>query len=382
MADLNAWLLDNLALAFGVLAALVILLLIGFFVQSARLGRAVRDYRELVRGTDGSTLHDRLVGSAEQAVKASERMGRIEAMQALVEGRTQRSLQHIGLVRFNPFDDTWSDQSFVIALLDDARDGIVVSSLHGRANTRVFAKPVSNGESAHNLSDRGDPGDPHRDRGVVAGVGAVMIGAIDPEQRRVAERLVLAALRKFHHEQPLSVDLRVDSLVSRVRAAAGRKPPPRHRGSAPLTLEEAPELRRVIDEMAEKMTAGWRATAAQSALRMCDPSLDPEMEERVDRLTEGLRSAGASPPRVDGLAARLGIPPSVLDQLRTGGQLRPLAPGIDYPADVWSALEARIDGIRGPMSIARLRNELHTSRRHAEAILAARTRAPRTRSRS
>ena len=67
------------------------------------------------------------------------------------------------------------------------------------------------------------------------------IGAIDPEQRRVAERLVMAALRKFHREQPLSVDLRVDSLVSRVRAAAGRKPPPRHRGSAPLTLED-PEI--------------------------------------------------------------------------------------------------------------------------------------------
>lgn len=153
MADLNQWLLDNLALAFGVLAALVLLLLIGFVVQSARLGRAVRDYRELVRGTDGATLHDRLVGSAEQAVKASERMGEIEATHALIEGRSRRSLQHIGLVRFNPFEDTGSDQSFAIALLDDARDGIVISSLHGRANTRVFAKPVTNGGSPHNLSD-------------------------------------------------------------------------------------------------------------------------------------------------------------------------------------------------------------------------------------
>jgi Protein of unknown function (DUF4446) len=153
MADLNQWLLDNLALAFGVLAALVLLLLIGFFVQSARLGRAVRDYRELVRGTDGATLHDRLVGSAEQAVKASERMAEIEAMHAVIEGRTLRRLQHIGLVRFNPFEDTGSDQSFAIALLDDARDGVVISSLHGRANTRVFAKPVSAGESAHTLSD-------------------------------------------------------------------------------------------------------------------------------------------------------------------------------------------------------------------------------------
>jgi uncharacterized protein DUF4446 len=153
MADLNAWLLDNLALAFSVLAALVLLLLIGFLVQSARLGRAVRDYRELVRGTDGATLHDRLVGSAEQAVKASDRMGEIEAFHATIDARTRRSIQHIGLVRFNPFEDTGSDQSFAIALLDDARDGVVISSLHGRSNTRVFAKPVSAGESAHTLSD-------------------------------------------------------------------------------------------------------------------------------------------------------------------------------------------------------------------------------------
>jgi uncharacterized protein DUF4446 len=153
MADLNAWLLDNLALVFSVLAALVLLLLIGFLVQSARLGRAVRDYRELVRGTDGATLHDRLVGSAEQAVKASDRMGEIEAFHATIDARTRRSIQHIGLVRFNPFEDTGSDQSFAIALLDDARDGVVISSLHGRSNTRVFAKPVSGGESAHTLSD-------------------------------------------------------------------------------------------------------------------------------------------------------------------------------------------------------------------------------------
>jgi hypothetical protein len=196
----------------------------------------------------------------------------------------------------------------------------------------------------------------------------VTIGAIDPEQRRVAERLVLAALRKFHREQPLSVDLRIDSLVSRVRAAARRKPPPRHRGSAPLTLEDA-ELRRVIDEMADDGRLARHGRRV--GLRGAEPSLDPEMAERVGRLMEGLRSAGAEPPRVDGLAARLGIPPAVVDQLRVGGQLRQIAPGIDYPADVWSALQERLDAMRGPMSVGRLRDELRTSRRHAEAILVA-----------
>ena len=153
MPDLNSLLLENLALVFGVLAILVLLLLIGFVVQGMRLARAVRTYRELVRGQDGGTLHDRLVGSAEQAVRATERMNEMERMHAVIEQRSLRSLQHIGLVRFNPFEDTGSDQSFAIALLDDQRDGIVLSSLHGRANTRIFAKPVSGGSSPHNLSD-------------------------------------------------------------------------------------------------------------------------------------------------------------------------------------------------------------------------------------
>ncbi len=153
MAELNRLLSDNLALAFGVLAALVIVLLVVVFLQQRRLGRAVRAYRELVRDEAGGSLHDRLAGSAEQAVRATERMGQIEALYAGIDERSRRSLQHIGIVRFNPFEDTGSDQSFAIALLDDARDGIVISSLHGRANTRLFAKPVNDGASTHTLSD-------------------------------------------------------------------------------------------------------------------------------------------------------------------------------------------------------------------------------------
>ncbi len=194
------------------------------------------------------------------------------------------------------------------------------------------------------------------------------IGSIDPEQRRVAQRLILGALRKFHKEQPMSVDLRVDSLVTRVRSAAGRKPPPRHRGATPLTLDDA-DLRRVIDDMADdgRLSRNGRRVGLPDTR----PAMDPEMAERVDRLLEGLRAAGAEPPRVDGLAGRLGITPTVIDQLRAGGVLRQIAPGIDYPADVWSALHARVDAMGGTRTVARLRDELHTSRRHAEAILAA-----------
>ena len=194
------------------------------------------------------------------------------------------------------------------------------------------------------------------------------IGAIDPDQRHVAERLVLLALRRFHREQPLSVDLRMDALVARIGELADRRPPSRHRGGARLALPEA-DLRRVIEDL---VVAGKLARDGRR-IRLADAKtgLDPEMAEKVAALLAGLRAAGAAPPRVDGIAARLGIPPTVIDQLRTGGQLRQVAPGIDYPADVWSALRARVAGMPGTISIARLRDELRASRRHAEAILAA-----------
>jgi hypothetical protein len=153
MPDLNALLLDNLAVVVGVLAALVAVLVIVVLLQSIRLGRAVRAYREVVRDADGTSLHGLLAGNASALERAQERMSDIEAMHGLIDRRTQRSLQHIGMVRFNPFEDTGSDQSFAIALLDDRRDGVVISSLHGRANTRIFAKPVADGTSPHNLSD-------------------------------------------------------------------------------------------------------------------------------------------------------------------------------------------------------------------------------------
>ena len=199
------------------------------------------------------------------------------------------------------------------------------------------------------------------------------IGAIDPEQRHLVERLALQALRRFHREQPLAADLRMDALVARVRSIAARSGPRGHRGGTPLTLAD-PELRRVIDDLA----ADGRLVRSGRRLRLPDAQagLDPEMGERVETLLAGLRAAGSNPPRVDGIAARLGIPPNVVDQLRASGALRSIAPGIDYPADVWAALRARVDDMPGSVSVARLRDELRTSRRHAEAILAAVGRRP------
>jgi hypothetical protein len=152
MDELNRLLTENLALVFAVMAALLVILMLLVLIQSIRLGRAVRDYRLLVGDGGGGSLDDVLEGHIGRVDAVAGRLNEMEQVHAALEHRTLTSLQHIGLVRFNPFEDTGSDQSFAIALLDGQRDGIVISSLHGRANTRVFAKPVAGGASPHALS--------------------------------------------------------------------------------------------------------------------------------------------------------------------------------------------------------------------------------------
>jgi Na+-transporting methylmalonyl-CoA/oxaloacetate decarboxylase gamma subunit len=152
MDQLNSLLADNLALVVAGMGLLLMILLVLVAIQSARLGRAVRDYRALVGDGRGGSLREVLDEHVGRVDAVARRLGEMDQVHASLEHRTLTSLQHIGLVRFNPFEDTGSDQSFAIALLDGERDGIVISSLHGRANTRVFAKPVQGGASPHALS--------------------------------------------------------------------------------------------------------------------------------------------------------------------------------------------------------------------------------------
>lgn len=152
VSELNRILSDNLAIVLGATAAILVILLIAVLIQSIRLRRATRAYGALVQGADGGSLQQVLDQHIGQVKQVSSRLDDLNTMTEYMEQRTRGSLQHIGLVRFNPFEDTGSDQSFAIALLDDRKDGIVISSLHGRANTRVFAKPVEAGTSRHALS--------------------------------------------------------------------------------------------------------------------------------------------------------------------------------------------------------------------------------------
>lgn len=89
----------------------------------------------------------------DSVARASREMDELRARSDLIDAGLRRSFQRVGLVRYNPFGDTGGNQSFALALLDGNADGIVVSSLHARAGTRVYAKALTGGRSDAQLSD-------------------------------------------------------------------------------------------------------------------------------------------------------------------------------------------------------------------------------------
>ncbi len=62
------------------------------------------------------------------------------------------NIQKIGLVKFNPFNETGGDHSFSLALLDGNKNGIIITSLHTRERTRLYLKEVVQGKTKIELS--------------------------------------------------------------------------------------------------------------------------------------------------------------------------------------------------------------------------------------
>ena len=81
------------------------------------------------------------------------RLEEMEPRMKAAETAAAASIQKVGFVRFNPFQDTGGDNSFSVVLLDQKNNGVLFSSLYMRDGTRLYAKEVKNGATRTPLSD-------------------------------------------------------------------------------------------------------------------------------------------------------------------------------------------------------------------------------------
>lgn len=151
--DLDALIDQNLVAIVVTLGIVVLLLLVAVLWLVRRSTRLESRLAGLTRGSEGRNLEAVLDAHLEKVFAVARQLDDVTTRTSVLEAAQRRSFQRSGLVRYNPFEETGGNQSFALALLDAKGDGWVLSSLHARSGTRVYAKAISAGRADAALSE-------------------------------------------------------------------------------------------------------------------------------------------------------------------------------------------------------------------------------------
>lgn len=133
-----------------VIQGLVFILLL---VTGFQLHKLMARYKLLLTGNQGVNVEDILLDLGERMKSVEERLQNGEVKLDQLEKEAAMYLQRWALQRYKAFANVGGDQSFSLVLLDRNGDGIMLSSIYGRDESRVYAKSISNGKANYPLSD-------------------------------------------------------------------------------------------------------------------------------------------------------------------------------------------------------------------------------------
>ena len=147
-------LLDDSSLeVVALVAAGVAVLSLGLVVALlARFSRLRRAYDALVGGDGSASFVDAVTVQRREAEALRRDVTMLRDDLSAARADLSDALRHVAVVRYDAFGDMGGRLSFSAALLDDAGDGLVLTSINGRSETRTYAKGVKGGTSGHSLS--------------------------------------------------------------------------------------------------------------------------------------------------------------------------------------------------------------------------------------
>jgi hypothetical protein len=103
-------------------------------------------------GKKAKDLEDTIVILEKDIASLKNAKDNIEKEITVINSKLKKSIRGLETIRFNPFPDQGSNQSFAIGMLNEEGDGLVISSLYSRERMSIFAKPVKGGTSSYELS--------------------------------------------------------------------------------------------------------------------------------------------------------------------------------------------------------------------------------------
>lgn len=126
---------------------LLALYVLGFALLFRLIFRLNRRVVQLLGGKSENEAYQLI----HRVIEMEEKWRHIEPRIKDIETITATSIQKVGFIRFNPFEGTGGNNSFVLAFLDKKNDGVLISSLYLRDGMRMYGKKIENGKTRYPL---------------------------------------------------------------------------------------------------------------------------------------------------------------------------------------------------------------------------------------
>jgi len=114
--------------------------------------RTEKRLKRFFSGKKAKDLEENIILLEDNISKLKSAKEKIEKEIEEINKKLKKSIRGIETIRFNPFKDQGSNQSFAVGMLNEDGDGVVFSSLYSRERMSVFAKPIKNGKSDYELT--------------------------------------------------------------------------------------------------------------------------------------------------------------------------------------------------------------------------------------
>ena len=131
---------------------LVIAVLVYCVILHIRLGSLKKKYDFFMQGDNGASLERKLSVEVSEIRDAAKGLETMLTEQAAIRNIQSNTIQKIGFIKYNAFENIGNDLSFALTLLDGNNNGICISSIYGRNESRIFSKPIVKGKSLVSLS--------------------------------------------------------------------------------------------------------------------------------------------------------------------------------------------------------------------------------------
>ncbi len=152
MSSFLGFMTENQEVVSAILCAFVFALS-GFSLYLYReLSRLKKNARVFFSGKKAADLEDVIMRQIERVEEAERGIVALKDADQRILHQLSFAVQKVGMLRFNPFGEVGSNQSFAVAMLDNYDSGVIILSLYSRDGVRIYAKPIREGKSEYQLS--------------------------------------------------------------------------------------------------------------------------------------------------------------------------------------------------------------------------------------